>query len=132
MGGPSLRRVAILSSLLALAVAAIARAEEPLKVVETGPAANAVLKQQGESFFVRFDRPIDHMRSRLIIMRDGQVVETLQPRLKTEPNVLFAQAAPPLADGHYTLTWVVKTVEDKELIRGSIPFSVNMQRPASR
>ena len=132
MGRPSLRRVAVLSSLLAVAFAATARAAEPLKVVETGPAPNAVLRQQGEAFFVRFDRPIDHMSSRLIIMRDGQVVETLQPRLKTEPMVLFAQAAPPLADGHYTLAWVVKTVQDKELVRGSIPFSVNMQRPASR
>jgi len=127
MGRPPSRRVAVLSSLVALAWTATARAE-PLKVVETGPAANAVLKQQGESFFVRFDRPIDHMSSRLIIMRDGQVIETLQPRLKTEPTVLFAAAAPTLGDGQYTLTWVVKTTEDVELVRGSIPFSVSISR----
>ena len=127
MRRPSLRRIAVLSSLLALTFAATGFAQS-LKVIETGPAANAVLKAHGESFFVRFDRPIDHMSSRLIIMRDGQVVETLQPRLKTEPTVLFAAAAPTLGDGQYTLTWVVKTMEDVELVRGSIPFSVSIPR----
>src|SRR5262249_26469849 len=69
---------------------------EPPKVLDTGPKPNAVLDGPGESFYVRFDRPIDHMNSRLIIKRGADVVETLRPRLKAEPTVLFAEAVPAL------------------------------------
>jgi hypothetical protein len=41
---------------------------------------------------VRFDRPVDHIHSTLDILRDGKLVERLQPRLKSAPEVLFARA----------------------------------------
>ena len=52
--------------LLALAVAAglptlqSAHAED-LKVLETGPAANAVVSGVSDGFFVRFNQPVDHV-----------------------------------------------------------------------
>ena len=116
-----LRLIAML--LLALAVAPIANADE-LKVLETGPAANAVLDGVSDGFFVRFDRPVDHVNSRLLIKRGSEVVETLQPRLQSNPNVLFARAST-LPPGKYTLHWVVKTLPaDAKIEQGDVPFSI--------
>src|SRR5437016_4470265 len=116
-----LRLIAML--LLALAVAPIANADE-LKVLETGPAANAVVDGVSDGFFVRFDRPVDHVNSRLLIKRGSEVVETLQPRLQSNPNVLFARAST-LPPGKYTLHWVVKTLlADAKIEQGDVPFSI--------
>jgi len=94
-----LRLIAML--LLTLAVAPVANADD-LKVLETGPAANAVLDSVSDGFFVRFDRPVDHINSRLLVKRGSEVVEMLQPRLQSNPNVLFARAST-LPPGKYTL-----------------------------
>jgi methionine-rich copper-binding protein CopC len=97
---------------------------EPLKVVESSPADRAVLKGTGSEYYVRFDQPVDHIRSVLLIKQDGKVVETLQPRLKTAPTVLFARA-PTLARGSYTFHWSVRTLAGTDVLEGEVSFTVD-------
>jgi methionine-rich copper-binding protein CopC len=113
--------VALLTACLLFSAPA-ARAQD-IKVTQTGPAANAVLERAPEGFSVRFDKPVDHIRSLLFIKRGGTVVETLHPRFKTEPQVLYANAAP-LPPGDYTLSWSVITLEDTHVTEGEIPFTI--------
>ena len=94
-----------------------------IKVMETGPADRAVIDRPPEGFFVRFDKPVDHLRSVLVIKRDGKEVATLHPRFKTEPQLLFA-VAPPLPAGEYTLTWSVITLEGAHAAEGEISFTI--------
>jgi methionine-rich copper-binding protein CopC len=94
-------------------------------VLDSAPKAKAVIGEPSSSFFVRFDRPIDHIHSRLSIWRDGQVVEHLQPRLESSPDVLFARA-PTLPPGEYMLHWAVRTMQDVKVIEGNIPFTVKI------
>lgn len=96
---------------------------QEILVTESAPAASAVIDGRSSAFFVRFDRPIDHIRSRLAIMRDGTVVEALHPRLEAAPEVLFARA-PTLPPGDYMLHWSVRTVAGEKVLQGNIPFSV--------
>jgi methionine-rich copper-binding protein CopC len=94
-----------------------------LKVLETGPPANGVINTLSDGFFVRFDQPVDHINSRLLVRRGSETVETLQPRLQSDPAVLFARA-PSLPPGRYTLHWVVKTIQDARIEEGDVPFSI--------
>jgi methionine-rich copper-binding protein CopC len=96
---------------------------EDLKVLETGPAANAVVDSVSDGFFVRFNQPVDHVNSRLLIKRGDEIVETLTPRLQSNPNVLFARA-PTLPTGSYMLHWIVKTLADARIENGEVPFSI--------
>ncbi len=96
---------------------------DDLKVLETWPAANTAVDSISDGFLVRFNQPVDHINSRLIVKRDGETVETLQPRLQSSPSVLFARA-PTLPAGSYTLHWLVKTVQDVRVEQGDIPFSI--------
>ena len=91
--------------------------------MDSAPKAEAVIGEPGSSFFVRFDRPIDHIHSRLSIWRDGRPVEHLQPRLQSSPDVLFARA-PTLPPGQYMLRWSVRTMEGVKVIEGDIPFTI--------
>jgi len=117
----SIRRLALIG-LFAMAFFAPASAQD-VQVMDSAPKAQAVIGEPSSSFFVRFDRPIDHIHSNLSIWRDSQLVERLQPRLQTEPNVLFARA-PTLAPGEYLLRWTVRTMEGVKVIQGDIPFTV--------
>ena len=105
-----------------LAAFAAARADD-LKVLETHPGANTVLDGRSDGFFVRFNQPIDHINSQLVIKRGADVVETLQPRLQSNPNVLFARA-PGLSTGQYVMHWYVKTLAGARVEQGDVPFSV--------
>jgi methionine-rich copper-binding protein CopC len=113
----------IAMTILALAMAPAAHAED-LKMLETGPAANAVLSSLSDGFFVRFNQPVDHVNSRLLVKRGDEVVETLTPRLQSNPNVLFARA-PTLPPGKYVLHWAVKTLTDVKIEQGEVPFSIS-------
>ena len=95
--------------------------------MESTPAARAVIGGPSSEFLVRFDRPVDHVHSTLDIMRGGKLVERLQPRLKSAPEVLFARA-PTLPAGDYTLHWSVRTMAGVNLVQGDIPFTVKDQR----
>ena len=111
-----------LASVSLLLVPGRARAQGA-HVVELDPAANAVVDGRTSAFYVRFDRPVDHVRSLLFIKRGDEVIETLQPRLDSAPEVLFARA-PTLPPGKYTLHWRVITLTDVRTSEGDIPFTV--------
>ena len=117
----SIRRL-VVAGLFALAFTASASAQD-VQVMDSAPKAQAVIGEPSSSFFVRFDRPIDHIHSRLSIWRDGQLVEYLQPRLQSSPDVLFARA-PTLPPGQYMLRWTVRTMEGVKVIEGDIPFTI--------
>ena len=92
--------------------------------MQSVPAASAVINGRSSEFFIRFDRPVDHVRSTLAITRDGKLVESLHPRLESSPEVLFARA-PTLPAGSYKLHWAVHTLAgDTDMVQGDIPFSV--------
>lgn len=117
----SIRRLALVG-LFALAFSASATAQD-VQVMDSAPKAQAVIGEPGSSFFVRFDRPIDHIHSRLSIWRDSRLIEQLQPRLQSSPDVLFARA-PTLPPGQYMLRWSVRTMEGVKVIEGDIPFTI--------
>ena len=117
----SFRRL-VLIGLFTVAFSASAAAQD-VQVMDSAPKAQAVIGEPSSSFFVRFDRPIDHIHSRLSIWRDGQLVEYLQPRLQSSPDVLFARA-PTLPPGQYMLRWTVRTMEGVKVIEGDIPFTI--------
>jgi methionine-rich copper-binding protein CopC len=99
---------------------------EELHVVQSTPAASAVIGGRSSEFLVRFDRPVDHVHSTLAITRDGKLVERLPPRLESAPEVLFARA-PTLPAGDYKLHWSVRTMTDVDTIQGDVPFTVKDQ-----
>ena len=107
-------------SLLCLSSGAWAQA---VRVVDSAPKASAVVEGRSSEFFVRFDRPVDHIHSILVVTRDGKEVEKLHPRLESSPEVLFARAST-LAPGDYMLHWAVRTMTSADVIQGDIPFSV--------
>jgi methionine-rich copper-binding protein CopC len=116
------------SALFVLSGAAVMVARAPAwadecHVMDSMPAASAVIGRRSSEFFVHFDRPVDHRHSTLDIERDGTVVERLQPRLNSAPDVLFARA-PTLDAGQYQLHWAVRTLAGSEVTHGLIPFSV--------
>lgn len=115
----------VLISLFAMAFSAAAAAQD-VQVMDSVPKAEAVIGEPGSSFFVRFDRPIDHIHSNLSIWRGGRLVEQLQPRLQSSPDVLFARA-PTLPPGAYLLRWTVRTMEGVKVIQGDIPFTIKTQ-----
>ena len=119
----SIRR-AVLSGLFAMMLPATAWAQE-VQVTDSAPKARAVIGEPSSSFFVSFDRPIDHIHSRLSIWRDSRLVEQLQPRLQSSPDVLFARA-PTLPPGEYMLRWSVRTMEGVKVTEGNIPFTVKI------
>lgn len=117
----SIRRLLIVG-LFAMAVSASASAQN-VSVLDSAPKAQAVIGEPSSSFYVRFDRPIDHIHSNLSIWRSGQLVERLQPRLQSSPDVLFARA-PTLPPGEYFLRWTVRTMEGTQVTQGDIPFTI--------
>src|SRR5580704_5736047 len=88
---------------------------EDVHVVQSTPVASAVIGGRSSEFLVRFDRPVDHVHSTLAITRDGKLVERLQPRLKSAPEVLFTRA-PTLPVGDYKLHWAVRMGSDRHSI----------------
>lgn len=97
------------------------------KVMATMPADRAVVTNASGEFYVRFDRPVDHIRSLMTIQQDGVIVRTLHPRFKAQPDVLFAMALP-LPPGNYTFHWSVRSLEGTEVLEGEVPFSVSHTR----
>ena len=97
------------------------------KVVETMPAKDGTLSSAAGDYFVRFDQPVDHIHSTLDIKQDGKTVQTLRPRLNSEPNVLFARA-PNLPPGKYVMHWSVPAANGSTIHRGEVPFSVEKGR----
>ena len=67
----------------------------PMHVLASTPAAEAIMHGRNAQYVVRFDGPVDHEQSRLEILRDGHVVERLNPVLDSAADVLFASAPAP-------------------------------------
>jgi methionine-rich copper-binding protein CopC len=124
------RRQAIATLIAACisAPAAVAQSQG-VHVLDSAPKAHAQIGQRSSEFFVRFDQPVDHIKSRLVITQGGRVIETLHPRLESAPEVLFAQA-PTLPLGDYLLHWSVVTLQGAQIIEGDIPFKVSDRPPA--
>ncbi|WP_422011044.1 copper resistance protein CopC [Reyranella sp.] len=123
-----MRRLAI-AFLMVAPFASPARAQQPsddVHVVESTPAAHARIGLKSSAFFVRFDRPVDHIKSTLVIKQGDKVIERLHPRLESAPEVLFA-AAPTLPPGNYVLHWAVITLQGTKAKEGDIPFQVSDQ-----
>ncbi len=95
----------------------------PMRMIETLPAAQAIVDGNNAQYVVRFDGPVDHRASRLIIMRGTSVVRNLRPLLDSAPEVLFA-SGPRLPAGDYQLKWSVKSMPDGDFTDGSIDFKV--------
>ena len=116
-----MRSALILAITIFLAAAGYARAEPP-RLRESLPAADAVITGKHASYRVRFDAPVDHAASRMTILRDGKVTQTLRPLLDSAVDVLFAEAeAPP--PGRYVLHWEARSPAG-EVGSGDVPFSV--------
>ncbi len=122
-----MRRRFTIAALMMAPVASAARAQQPpdeVRVVESTPAADARIGPRSSAFFVHFDRPVDHIKSTLVIKQGDKVIERLHPRLESAPEVLFA-AAPTLPPGSYMLHWTVITLQGTKAISGDIPFQVS-------
>jgi len=123
------RRAAIASILAVAGGFSSARAQSAdVHVLESAPAAHARIGRRSSAFFVRFDRPVDHRKSTLVIKQGDKVIERLTPRLESAPEVLFAEA-PTLPPGDYTLHWAVITLQGEKTVSGDIPFQVSDQPP---
>ena len=94
-----------------------------MHVVTSTPLAEAIMQGRNEQYAVRFDGPVDHSRSRLEILQDGQVVRRLNALLDSAADVLFASAPAP-QPGHYVLHWSARSLPDGEVTEGMIPFTV--------
>jgi len=109
-------------AILALLLSTEAAPARPMHVLASTPAAEAIMHGAHAEYVVRFDGPVDHAQSRIEILRDGRVVQSLHPRLDSAPDVLFASSPMP-PPGHYELHWVVKSVSGGDISDGMIPFS---------
>ena len=99
------------------------RAEEALGILASRPAAEAMLSPEDRRVFVRFDRPVDHIRSRLLIRQGNRLVALLEPRLEAEPEVLFA-TTPELRPGRYRFEWQVISLEGALIADGGVDFTI--------
>jgi hypothetical protein len=97
---------------LALLLPLVAAAPAPAPGPDGRPPTLSVMTNGLTSgYAVRFGGPVDHAFSRLLIVQDGRVLQTLPARLDSAPNVLFARsrALPP---GTYELHWTAKSMTD--------------------
>lgn len=117
-------RLLVIPGLLTCLTMASGAWAQAIKVVETSPADHSTISGTSTAFFVRFDRPVDHIRSRLVVMRGNQVVARFQPRYNTAPNLLFARS-PSLPAGEYALHWTVKALDGAEIVQGEVSFAVS-------
>ena len=112
--------------LLVLSLAATplwpAQSAGAIHVVESHPTKGESLDGRSEDFFVRFSGPVDHYASRLFIAQSGKLLVTLNPRLDSAPETLFARREP-LSPGDYELSWIAYSGTGEE-IGGIVPFSV--------
>jgi methionine-rich copper-binding protein CopC len=97
-------------------------AASPVQMMQSTPAAKAIVHGDHAQYVVRFDGPVNHLASRLEITRDGKVVQTLHPLTNAAVDVLFASGAVPVA-GRYMLHWDA-VCPDGERSTGDIPFTV--------
>jgi methionine-rich copper-binding protein CopC len=96
-------------------------------MMETSPAAQAIVDGNHARYVVRFDGPVDHRGSRMEITQGDHVVRTLTPLLNAAPEVLFA-SSPRLPAGVYQLHWSAKSLPDGDFTDGFIEFTIGQER----
>lgn len=116
-------RVRLLIASLSLFTPGLSALARPMHMMESHPAAGAVVDGRNAQYFVRFDAPVDHRNSRLFITNAGRLVQTLPPLLSAAPEVLFA-SADALAPGDYELHWAAKSMPDADFTDGSVALTV--------
>jgi methionine-rich copper-binding protein CopC len=109
--------VAALSGALSLSNPCIA-----MQMVGSFPSARTVIQDKNAQYVVRFDTVVDHHASRLEITKQGRVIRTLQPLLRSDTKALTASASR-LPPGAYELHWSARSVTG-ESNEGTIPFTV--------
>ncbi|WP_270937528.1 copper resistance CopC family protein [Falsiroseomonas oryzae] len=119
----TMRRRGLLAVTALVVGARRAAAADPPRLVGSQPVAGGTVPRAPTQVFVRFDRPVDHIRSRLVVLRGGQPVQVLHPRLEATPNLLFAML-PALEPGAYELRWEVIAIEGSETVQGTLAFTV--------
>ena len=114
----------LVCAILALLVLSIVHARaRPMHVLASTPAAETIMHGNRAEYVVRFDGPVDHVQSRIEILQDGHLIQSLRPLLDSAPDVLFASSRLPRS-GRYELHWIVKSMPDRDTSEGTIPFSV--------
>jgi hypothetical protein len=101
-----------------------------LRPTGTIPLESVTIGANGTDLLVRFDHPISHEQSWLLLIRDGTVVACLHPRLEAQPNVLFARIHTP-AKGNYLVHWIVVPEGSNERYDGEFPFMVGDVPPSA-
>jgi hypothetical protein len=89
---------------------------------------SVTIGERSTEIFVRFDRPISHERSSLLLLLNGKTVETIHPRLEAAPNVLFARIVTP-ARGNYVLRWTICPQGSNDRYDGEFPFTIGHVTP---
>jgi len=111
-------RLLLVAVLLGWSTASFA---QTVSLMTSIPTVDQVMDGSETSFALRFNQPVDHVRSRLILVTpQGELL--LQPRRETEPNTLFSPVGR-LPPGVYQLRWEVVEMHGA-VARGTIPFSV--------
>ena len=120
----SLRAVVSLAIASAAAIAVLlahARDAGAMEMIESTPKVNEIMQGKATAFAIRFNQPVNHRSSRLILLTP-QGSRTLPLRLRTEPDTLYANVGP-LPSGKYELQWEARAA-DGTVSKGSIPFTV--------
>jgi hypothetical protein len=116
-----LRAIAV-GALCLLGLQSHAQSTEPAAATRIG-LESVTIGERGTELLLRFDRPINHARSRISLSRDGRIVGTIHFRLEAAPNVLFARIQTP-EPGNYIARWTVCPAGSDDRYEGQIPFTV--------
>ena len=114
-------RLALGATILVMVGADVKSWARAMKLMNSYPAIDEIMNGSAFSFALHFDGPVDHARSRLILVTpDGN--RTIHPRLSSQPNTLYGTVGE-LPPGDYELQWNALAM-DGEVTTGSIPFHV--------
>jgi methionine-rich copper-binding protein CopC len=113
---------------IALSVLCFVGVDSAAQAAELGGTRPMVMEsvtigERSTEVFVRFDRPISHVRSSIAVIRDGKAVAILHARLDAAPNVLFARI-PTLPPGDYIARWTVCPAGSSDRHDGEFAFTV--------
>lgn len=115
-------RSTVLAAVMALPyVFAVDAPAAAMTMVEQFPKVNEIVDGSAVAFALRFDEPLDHSRSGVVLMTPSGS-RPLKARLNAQPNTLYV-AAGRLGPGDYQLHW--KAVSRRgEMQSGVFPFTV--------
>ena len=111
----------VILGLLALCLPIVAGSAHAMAMLESHPKVDEIMEGKGVSFAIRFDQPVSHRASRLILVTP-QGKRSLVLRLDTQPDTLYTFAGD-LPDGMYELQWEAHAT-DGTVISGTIRFSI--------